>query len=143
MSRLEVTAEIEIAAEPTDVAGVMFDPHREPQWLGAVESVEVLDTGIRPGARVRHAVAAGGRRLVLTTEVAQFQFPHALSLRITEGPVQGDLAYHVLRAGTGSLARVRGRLVNGGPDGGKADEIRAQLAADLGRLKALIEGGAA
>lgn len=140
MDRLEVTAEIEIAAEPTDVAGVMFDPHREPEWLSAVESVEVIDAGIKPGARVRHVIVVNGRQVALTTEVAQFQFPHALMLRVADGPVSGDVAYHVLRAGTGSLARVRGRL-EAQADPAAAPAMRDRLAADLQRLKTLVEGG--
>jgi len=39
MPAVNVTAEIEIAAEPTDVASVMFDPQREPDWMSAVTAV--------------------------------------------------------------------------------------------------------
>lgn len=141
MSRFEVSAEIEIAAEPTDVAGVMFDPHRETDWLSVVESVDVLDKGIKPGARVRHTLILGDQRMALTTEVAQFQFPHALLLRFAEGPLEGDLAYHVLRIGSGSLARVRGRLAGDGAEA--AERLQASLAGDLGRLKSIVERGAA
>jgi hypothetical protein len=146
MSRIDVSAEIDIAAEPTDVAGVMFDPHREPEWLAAVRSVEVLDRAIRPGARVRRTAAFMGRDLAWTTEVVSFQFPHALELRVAEGPFAGQVAYQVGRAAGGSVARIRGvgdPVPAGSPaEPGLADRVRAELTAGLERLKALVEDAA-
>ena len=51
---IDVRAEIEIAASPATIAGVMFDPQRYAEWMSAVERVEVLDPALAPGARVRH-----------------------------------------------------------------------------------------
>lgn len=147
MKQIEVTVQIDIAAEPTDVAGVMFDPHREPEWIQAVKTVEVLDPGIKPGARVRRTGTILGREFTWTTEVAGFNFPHLLELKIAEGPIVGTLTYLVGRSGGGSMARIRtvgdpgkfGFL----PEAVIVEPIRTALAAALERLKALIEQPAA
>jgi hypothetical protein len=143
MKQIEVTAQIDIAAEPTDVAGVMFDPHREPEWVQAVKTVEVLDPGIRPGARVRRTGTFMGRDFTWTTAVAGFNFPHLLELKLEDGPIVGTLTYLIGRSGQGSMARIRtvgdpgkfGAL----PESLIVEPIRAALTADLARLKALIE----
>ena len=50
---MDLTAEIQIAADPADIAAVMFDPARTPEWMSAVTPVEILDRALGPGARVR------------------------------------------------------------------------------------------
>jgi hypothetical protein len=142
MSRIAVDVQIDIAAEPTDVAGVMFDPNREPEWMTAVTAVELVDPGIRPGARVRHTGHVMGRELSWTTAVAGFHFPHLLELRVDDGPVQGTVTYHVVRSGRGSTARITsvGSAVSGFlPEAMNDASVRAALGADLERLKELVE----
>ena len=39
---IDVRAEIEIAASPATIAGVMFDPQRYAEWMSAVERVEAV-----------------------------------------------------------------------------------------------------
>jgi hypothetical protein len=142
---LDVTAEIEIAAEPTDIAAVMFDPQRDPEWLAVVRKVEVLDPGIKPGARVRREGSLRGLDVSWTTEVVAFQFPHLLELRIAEGPIAGSVAYQVARSAGGSVARIRtvGSVDGVGlPAAMLAGPVRAALTADLRRLKAIVEQAA-
>jgi hypothetical protein len=147
MSALNVFAEIEIAAEPTDVAGVMFDPAREPEWVEAVTTVEVIDPSIRPGARVKRAGRVKGFPVQWTTEVESFHFPHMLTLRVAEGPFNGTMQYQVGRSGTGSIARVaivgEAAVPAFFPAPLIADKVRGALTMDLRRLKAIIETPAA
>lgn len=147
MKQIEVSAQIDIAAEPTDVAGVMFDPQREPEWVQAVKTVEVLDPGIKPGAKVRRTGTFFGRDVSWTTEVAGFNFPHLLELKVAEGPVAGTLTFLIGRSGVGSMARIRAvgdaAALGALPEAFVVEPIRAALAADLARLKALIEAPAA
>ena len=143
MTAVNVSAEIEIAAEPTDVAGVMFDPQREPQWMSAVKTVELVDPGIKPGARVRRTGTFVGQDVAWTTAVESFQFPHALTVRIVDGPFTGTVAYSVQRSAGGSVARITNRgesnalgflpasIVEGG--------LRKMLEGDLARLKGVVE----
>jgi uncharacterized membrane protein len=143
MSALNVVAEIEIAAEPTDVAGVMFDPAREPEWMAAVTSVEVIDPAIRPGARVKHAATVMGFAVGWTTTVESFHFPHMLTLRIAEGSFNGTVQYQVGRGGTGSIARVAiagdAALPAMIPAAMVTGKAREALDGYLARLKVLVE----
>jgi carbon monoxide dehydrogenase subunit G len=143
MASIDVTAEIQIAAEPTDVASVMFDPQREPEWMTAVKSVQLVDPGIKPGARVRRTGSFVGQEFTWTTAVESFHFPHALTLQIVDGPFTGIVSYSVQRSGAGSVARITNRgesnalgflpasMIEGG--------MRKMLEGDLARLKDLIE----
>ena len=143
MAAINVSAEIEIAAEPTDVAGVMFDPQREPEWMSAVKTVELIDPGIKPGARVRRTGSLMGHDFTWTTAVQSFQFPHALTLQVMDGPFTGSVSYAVQRSARGSVARITNRgessalgflpasIVEGG--------MRKMLEGDLARLKGVIE----
>ena len=140
---IDVSADVEILAEPTDIAAVMFDPHRDPDWVKAVHTVEVIDPGIKPGARVRRTGALLGQAVSWTTEVVSFQFPHVLELRVTDGPFIGTVVYQVGRSAGGAIARIRnvGEIGAPGiqPESTVAGPMRAALAADLARLKVLIE----
>jgi hypothetical protein len=143
MTVVNVTADIEIAAEPTDVASVMFDPQREPEWMSAVKTVALIDPGIKPGARVRRTGSFVGQDITWTTAVEAFHFPHALTLKIVDGPFTGTVSYSVQRSGTGSVARITNRGETNAlgfvPASMVEHGMRSMLAADLGRLKALVE----
>jgi hypothetical protein len=69
VTEIEVSADIEIAAAPADVAAVMFDPARESEWLQAVKGVELIDSALAPGARVRHIASFMGKEISWTTTV--------------------------------------------------------------------------
>ncbi len=141
---LDIDAEVEIHAEPTAVASVMFDPKREPEWISAVQTVDVLDPGIKPGARVRRTGSFAGQHLEWTTEVASFHFPHLLELRLTEGPFVGTISYQVGRTARGSIVRIRyvGRLeglatlVSEPP---LNERLQSTMTGNLARLKAIVE----
>lgn len=142
MSEIDVSAEIDIAAAPADVAAVMFDPQQEPQWMKAVIGVELVDPALAPGARVKRRGSFLGREFSWQTEVEAVHFPHVLAMRISEGPFVGTVRYDIQRTGTGSHVRIRSvgeakslplpSALVGGP-------IRAALTQDLERLKALVE----
>lgn len=144
MSELDVSAEIEILADPTDVAAVMFDPAREPEWMDAVSKVEVIDPALARGARVRHHGRVLGRELSWLTEVEAVHFPHVLGLRVADGPFVGTVRYDVQRSATGTRAKIRTVGTPSGPaawlGAALADPMRTALAADLARLKRLVEG---
>jgi hypothetical protein len=144
MSQVDVSAEIEIRGDPTDVAAVMFDPAREPEWVEAVSSVEVIDPALAPGARVRHHGRVLGRELSWVTEVEAVHFPHVLGLRIAEGPFVGTVRYDVQRTATGTRARIRNVGTPSGlgflPAAVLAGPMQAAMEADLARLKQLVEG---
>jgi hypothetical protein len=121
----------------------MFDPARDPEWISVIRGVELVDPSLEPGARVKRTAQVFGHDLSWTTEVEAVHFPHVLSLRIVEGPVTGTVRYDIQRAGAGSRVRVRAvgesSLLAGLPSMLITGPVKAALAADLGRLKALVE----
>ena len=143
MASIDVTVEIEIdGAAPADVASVMFDPAREPDWIEAVTGVEVIDPALAPGARVVHRGRVMGQELTWATEVEAVHFPHILTLRITEGPFVGTVQYNIQRSGTGSHVRVRNTgdpTIRFVPASFIAGPMKSAMAGDLERLKALVQ----
>ena len=144
MSTVDVAADVEIAASPADIAAVMFDPAREPDWIQSVERVDILDPALAPGARVRHAGSFLGHEFAWTTEVERVQFPHLLVLRVSEGPLAGGIVqYGIQRSANGSRVQVRNTADDGAFGGLPAAlvtaPIKAALARSLDRLKAIVE----
>src|SRR5260221_6329276 len=144
MSTIDVSAEIDIAAAPADIASVMFDPQREPEWMKAVVAVEIIDPALAPGAKVKHRGSFVGRKVSWITEVAEVHFPHVLTLRLSESPFAGTVRYDIQRVGGGgSPARVRlardAEQLSFVPSAIIAGPVRSALSADLERLKALVE----
>ncbi len=144
-SSVDVTVEIDIGAAPADVAAVMFDPEREPQWMTAVTSVELIDKALAPGARVRRKASVLGKDVGWTTEVERVHFPHLLVLRVTEGPFTGTIKYEIQRGPGGSHVTIHNVGQPAGlsflPSSMIAAPMRTALTADLGRLKSLVESG--
>lgn len=145
MSSVDVAADIEIAADPADIASVMFDPAREAEWMGAVTGVEVLDPALVPGARVQHRGRVMGQEFTWTTEVEAIHFPHVLALRVSDGPLVGTMRFEIQRSGTGSRVRMRnvgepGASLSFVPAAMVSGPLRAAMTADLERLKTLVEG---
>jgi uncharacterized protein YndB with AHSA1/START domain len=143
MASIDVTVETEIAAAPADVAAVMFDPQREPEWMSAIKTVEIVDAALQPGARVRRTASFMGRDLGWTTEVEAVHFPHVLKLKIADGPFTGTVSYQIQRSAGGSMVRVhnQGQTTMLGllPSSLVEGPMRSALAADLARLKAIVE----
>jgi hypothetical protein len=100
----EFSREILIDGAPADIAGVMFDPARETEWMTAVSSSVPQSRGITVGAEVKRTSKVGGTNVDWSTSVDAFHFPHVLRLAIPSG---GYVKYEVQRHGAGSVARVR------------------------------------
>jgi hypothetical protein len=140
---IDVSAEIEIAASPAAIAGVMFDAQRNTEWMKFVERVEVLDPALAPGARVRYHGDVMGKTVSWVTTVDTVHFPHVLELRVTEGPFEGTSRIGIQRSGAGSRVQVRSTGELKGmpfiPDSMIAGPMKSALEGDLGRLKSLVE----
>lgn len=143
---MDLRAEIDIAASPSTIAGVMFDPQRYTEWIKTVERVDVLDPALAPGARVRHHGAFMGKSIAWITEVEAVHFPHVLVLKIMDGPFVGTSRIGIQRHGGGSRVQMynTGEL-NGMPSVPEAmvsGPLQSALQADLVSLKALVEAQA-
>ena len=140
---IDVRAEIEIAASPAAIAGVMFDPQRNTEWMSVVQRVDVLDPALAPGARVQYHGEFMGKPMSWLTTVEAVHFPHVLELKVSDGPFVGVSRIGIQRSGGGSVVQVRstGELqgLSFVPDAMVAGPMKSALEADLGRLKALVE----
>src|SRR3954454_14357437 len=106
---MEATAARTIAAEPERVASIMFDPLRDPEWIGGAESV-LTPTGdpTAIGARVTRHGGFLGRRFSWQTEVVEFQPNRLLRMRFIEGPMKGgDVTYRIEQRDRGSRVSIR------------------------------------
>jgi carbon monoxide dehydrogenase subunit G len=145
MSTIDVTADIEIAADPADIAAVMFDPARAADWMSAVTGVEIIDPALVRGARVRHRGKVLNHEFTWLTEVEAVHFPHVLALRTSDGPLVGTTRFDIQRSAGGSRVRIRavgdpGAALAVVPAAMIQDPLRSALAADLERLKTIVEG---
>jgi Polyketide cyclase / dehydrase and lipid transport. len=137
---MEVTAWTLIAAAPDRVAAIMFDPIRDPQWIGGAKSVErPAGEATKTGARTTRHGGFMGRKFSWTTEVEGFEPDHLLRMRFVEGPMKGgDVTYRIDPDPVGSRVSIR----NTGPGPQfLAWFVKRSVRNDLHRLTNLIESG--
>ena len=143
---MDLRAEIDIAASPATIAGVMFDPQRYTEWIKAVNRVEVLDPALAPGARVLHHGTIMGQSITWTSEVETVHFPHVLVLKLSDGPFVGTSRIGIQRYGNGSRVQMHNTGELKGmpsiPEAMVSGPLQSALQADLVRLKALVEAQA-
>ena len=124
---IEFTKDVLINGAPADIAGVMFDPMREHEWMTAVTSSVPQTPGITVGAEVKRTSVVNGANVTWSTAVEAFHFPHVLRLTIGGGAT-GFIRYEVQRSGGGSVARIR------------ATSEQDLFGFDVEKLKKLVEG---
>lgn len=135
-----VTATRLIAAKPGQVAAVMFDPERDPEWIGGANSVEA-STGdpTKIGARVTRHGGFFGRAFSWTTEVQGSEPDHLLHMAFIAGPMKGGtVTYRIEPEGSGS--RVSVRNTGSGPQL-LGWFVKRSVGKDLDRLRAIVERG--
>lgn len=110
---METTATRTIHASPKEIASVMFDPRRDPEWIGGAKSVE--PAGGDPtavGARVTRHGGFMGRKFSWQTEVTSFKPNRLLDMHFVSGPMKGgDVTYRIEPVGRGCRVSIR----NSGP----------------------------
>jgi hypothetical protein len=124
---MEFMKDVLINGAPADIAGVMFDPMREHEWMTAVKSSVPQTAGITVGAEVKRTSVVNGAEVKWSTAVEAFHFPHVLRLTIGGG-ANGYIRYEVQRSGGGSVARIR------------ASSEQDLFGFDVEKLKKLVEG---
>jgi uncharacterized protein YndB with AHSA1/START domain len=83
------TAQIHIGRSVDDVFAAVADPNTHPQWQSQVIRVETSDPApLSVGASVTDVVRMFGREMSMTFEVTQSDPPHAVSIRMTSGPIR-------------------------------------------------------
>ena len=137
---VDVTASRLIAAKPGQVAAVMFDPQRDPEWIGGAKSVEPpAAEPTKVGARVTRHGGFMGRKFSWTTEVQGFDPDHLLHMAFIAGPMKGGtVTYRIEPDGSGSRVSVR----NTGPGPQVMGWfVKRSVGKDLDRLRRIVERG--
>ena len=139
---IDVTVERVVAAPPERVAAVMFDPERDPTWMGALTGAELLDPAVGPGARVERHARFLGRSISWVTTVREHDPPHRLVLDIAEGPFTGEIVYEITPVHAGSRVTIRNVGTPGQfawmPTALTRAAVRSALAKDLRRLDRVV-----
>src|SRR5205085_11661127 len=87
---MDVMATRAIAARPGRVAAVMFDPRRDPEWIGGAKSVAApKGDPTKIGARVTRHGGFMGKKFSWMTEVAGHDPDHLLHMNFIEGQMKG------------------------------------------------------
>jgi len=135
---MEATATRKIEASPGSVAAVMFDPRRDPEWIGGAKSVDPPQGDpTKVGARTTRHGGFMGKKFSWQTEVEGFEPDRLLRMRFVEGPMKGgDVTYRIEPDGSGS----RVSIGNTGPGPQlMAWFVRRSVGKDLERLARLVE----
>jgi uncharacterized protein YndB with AHSA1/START domain len=139
---MDVLVERQVRAAPAAVARVMFDPARDPAWIGGARTVDVPD---RPptevGARTRRHGGFLGRKFSWVTEVAGFEPDRRLAMTFVEGPMRGGVTYEIRPDGAGARVSIRNQGGAGFSFPGMAWMLKRSVAKELDRLAALVERG--
>ena len=139
---MDVTASLTISAPPERIAALMFDPRRDPEWIGGAQLVDppTGDPTAIGACTTRHG-GFMGRKFSWQTEVVAFEPNRLLDMRFVAGPMKGgSVTYRIQPAGTASLVTIR----NTGPGPQLMGWfVKRSVGKDLDRLAKLAARGAA
>jgi uncharacterized protein YndB with AHSA1/START domain len=122
---------------PATVAAIMFDPGRDPEWIGGAHSVDEQSRDPTAlGARVTRHGGFMGRTFSWQTEVEAFEPDRLLRMRFISGPMKGgDVSYRIEPDGNGSRVSIR----NTGPGPQLMSWfVKRAVGKDLDRLALMI-----
>jgi hypothetical protein len=137
---VDVTASRTIAAKQGQVAAVMFDPTRDPEWIGGAKSVDrPRGDPTRVGSRVTRHGGFLGRKFSWTTEVLGFDADHLLHMSFVEGPMKGGTVTYRIEP-DGASSRVSIRNTGPGPQI-MGWFVKRSVTKDLDRLARIVGGG--
>jgi hypothetical protein len=135
---MDITATRTIAARPGQVAAVMFDPLRDPEWIGGAKAVEApIGDPTSVGARVTRHGGFMGKKFSWTTEVAGLDSDRQLLMNFVDGPMKGgSVTYRIEPDGPNSRVSIR----NTGPGPQLVGWfVKRSVGKDLERLAGLVE----
>ena len=135
---MEATAMRRIAVSPEGIAAVMFDPRRDPEWIGGAKSVEMTSGDpTEIGAKVTRHGGFMGKKFSWQTEVEGFEPNLLLRMRFIKGPMKGgSVTYRINPDGQGSRVSIR----NTGPGPQIMSWfVKRSVEKDLDRLAKLVE----
>jgi hypothetical protein len=138
---MDITVSQYIGKQPEIVARTMFDPARDPLWIGGVKNIEFL--AMRPtalGVRVRRYGAFMGKKFSWVTEVIEHEPNRRLVMKFLDGPMEGEVCYDIVPANDGAEVRIRNHASARFWMPGMGWLLQRSVRADLKRLKTVVEG---
>ena len=118
---------------------MMFDPMRDPDWIGGAKSVDPQKSDPTAiGARTTRHGGFMGRKFSWQTEVVAFEPNNLLDMRFVAGPMKGgSVTYRITAVGDASQVSIR----NTGPGPQLMGWfVKRSVGKDLDRLARLAEG---
>ena len=138
---MDVAASRHIDAPPDKVSKIMFDPLRDPEWIGGARRVET-PTGdpTAIGQRTTRHGGFMGKKFSWQTEVISFEPDRLLHMDFIEGPMKGgSVIYRIEADGAGSNVSIR----NTGPGPQIMGWfVRRSVRKDLDRLSEIVRRAA-
>jgi carbon monoxide dehydrogenase subunit G len=130
----------------SDVFAFVANPNNMSKWNSAVVSIEQITPGeIGVGTKFKTVGEAMGRRLEGEMQVQTYEPGSQCSFQLNAGPMQMNLTLSLKPVGTGTKL---GLLVQGNPagifklaEGVLSGQIKSLMAANLARLKSVLESG--
>jgi uncharacterized protein YndB with AHSA1/START domain len=136
---MDVEVVRDVPARPDQVAAIMFDPARDPEWIGGARSVELLSADpTAPGARTRRKGGFMGKKFSWVTEVEDYAPGRLLRMRFVEGPMKGGVTYRIEPRGEGSRVSIRNHGGSSFSFPGMAWMLKRSVGKDLDRLRRLV-----
>jgi len=140
---LDVRVEGYVARSPQEVAGYMFDPRHDPEWITGIEHVDPPAMPIAVGTETHRLARFMGRRIDYILRVAEFIPDRLVVMESVRAPFPMGVTYGIepdrsgsrvsLRVfgGYGLLMRLARPIVS--------RQIKRSLEADLRHLRGRLE----
>ncbi len=137
---------VQIRRPPEEVFAIVSDLENDPKWQAAVlRSERLTPGGTNVGTRFRQWVNLVGTRTRLDIEFQEFEPQHRYVLLCTCGPFvfESEVRFFSTRGGTELEVLVRGRPTGIARIAASvlSRHRSAEIEADLGNLKGLLEAG--
>lgn len=143
---IDVTARVEIAAEPERVAAYAMDPSNDPVWIGGISEAQmVTDPPLARGSQVRRVASFMGKRIEYVVEVEELEPGSRIVMRSVKSPFPMVVTYSFADAPAGTSASIRvqgepGRFYRiAGPL--MSGAVKRNITRDARTLKSIVESG--
>ena len=143
----DVRVESHVAKSPEEVAGYMFDPRHDPEWITGIEHVDLPETPVAVGTETHRIARFMGRRIDYVLRVKEYIPDQLIVMESVRAPFPMGVTYGVepdrsgsrvslrVTGGYGLLMRLAQPIVS--------RQIKRSLEADLRNLRGRLEGDAA
>ena len=91
----DVRVEAHVAKSPEEVAGYMFDPRHDPEWITGIEHVDPPSTPVAVGTETHRLARFMGRRIDYVLRVKEYIPDRLLVMESVRAPFPMGVTYGV------------------------------------------------